>query len=120
LKGADPLLLHVPDPQKATSLQSSEVPEGAVTGPARGNAAELGEALPWFTSLAETSIDGLIYLAPAESRQAEISERVGDRLGAIAHYRRFLELWRDADPELAPWVTYARSRLQALEGKGGT
>jgi len=80
----------------------------------------LSEALPWFATLAETSIDGLIYLAPAESRQAEISERLGDRAGAIAHYRRFLELWREADPEFAPWVTYARSRLQALERGGAT
>jgi len=78
----------------------------------------LSDALPWYATLAETSIDGLIYLAPAESRQAEIAERLGDRAGAIAHYRRFLELWREADPELAPWVTHARSRLQALEQSG--
>ena len=49
----------------------------------------------------------------AESRQAEIAERLGDR--AMAHYRRFLELWSDADPELAPWVTNVRNRLQELE-----
>jgi len=78
----------------------------------------LSEALPWYATLAETSIDGLIYLAPAESRQAEISERLGDPAGAIAHYRRFLELWREADPELAPWVAHAQSRLQALEQGG--
>jgi len=78
----------------------------------------LSEALPWFATLAETSIDGLIYLAPAESRQAEISERLGDRAGAIAHYRRFLDLWRGADLELSPWVTYAQSRLRELERAG--
>jgi len=78
----------------------------------------LSEALPWYATLAETLIDGLIYLAPAESRQAEIAERLGDRAGAITHYRRFLELWREADPGLAPWVTHARSRLQALEQSG--
>jgi len=82
------------------------------------NTGRLSEALPWYATLAEPFIDGLIYLAPAESRQAEIAERLGDRAGAIAHYRRFLELWRDADPELAAWVTRARSRLQALEQSG--
>ena len=75
----------------------------------------LQEALRWYATLAETSIDGLIYLAPAEARQAEICERLGDPGAAIVHYRRFLELWRDADPELAPWIAYARSRLQSLE-----
>jgi len=64
------------------------------------------------------SIDGLIYLAPAESRQAEIAERLGDRAGAVAHSRRFLDLWEEADPALAPWVTHARSRLQAQERSG--
>jgi tetratricopeptide (TPR) repeat protein len=74
----------------------------------------LQEALPWYATLAETSIDGLIYLAPAEARQAEVCERLGDPDAAIAHYRRFLELWHDADPELGPWIAHARSRLQAL------
>jgi hypothetical protein len=74
----------------------------------------LQEALPWYATLAETSIDGLIYLAPAEARQAEICERLGDPDAAIAHYRRFLELWHDADPELGSWIAHARSRLQAL------
>lgn len=75
----------------------------------------LREALPWYSTLAETSIDGLIYLAPAEFRQAEISDRLRDGAAAAAHYRRFLELWRDADPELRPWLAHARTRLQALE-----
>ena len=74
----------------------------------------LQEALRWYATLAETSIDGLIYLAPAEARQAEISERLGDRDAAITHYRRFLELWHDADAELAPWIAHARTRLRAL------
>lgn len=55
-----------------------------------------------------------MYLAPAEARQAEICERLGDPEAAIAHYRRFLELWHDADPELGPWIAHARARLQAL------
>ena len=74
----------------------------------------LQEAQRWYATLAETSIDGLIYLAPAEARQGETAERLRDREAAIRHYRRFLELWADADPELAPWIARARARLRAL------
>ena len=72
------------------------------------------DALPWYASLAEISIDGLIYAAPARQRQGEIYEQLGERRAAAAHYARFLELWRDADPELAPVVRQARARLLAL------
>jgi DNA-binding SARP family transcriptional activator/TolB-like protein len=73
------------------------------------------EALTWYASLAEISIDGLIYLGPAELRQAEILERLGETAAAVRHYHRFLELWTDADPELDSWVVRARSRLDALQ-----
>ncbi|HSQ31088.1 MAG TPA: tetratricopeptide repeat protein, partial [Gemmatimonadaceae bacterium] len=72
------------------------------------------DALPWYASLGEISIDGLIYLAPAQQRQGEIYDRLGDRRAAAVHYVRFLELWRDADPELTPAVQQARTRLLAL------
>lgn len=72
------------------------------------------DALPWYASLGEISIDGLIYLAPAQQRQGEIYERLGDRRAAAVHYVRFLDLWRDADPELGPAVRQARTRLLAL------
>ena len=72
------------------------------------------DALPWYASLAEISIDNLIYVAPAQQRQGEIYERLGEHRAAAAHYARFLELWRDADPELSPVVRQARARLLAL------
>lgn len=72
------------------------------------------QALPWFGSMAETSMDGVIYEAPAELRQAQICERLGDRPGARAHYARFIHLWNGADPELLPLVGEARARLRAL------
>jgi tetratricopeptide (TPR) repeat protein len=72
------------------------------------------DALPWYASLAEISIDGLIYGAYAQQRQGEIYERLGDRRAAAAHYARCLELWRDADPELTPIVRRVRTRLRAL------
>ena len=73
------------------------------------------EALGWFGSIAERAAYELVYLAPAHLRQAEIHERRGNRDAAVEHYRKFIDLWREADPELQPTVTTARERLAALE-----
>jgi DNA-binding SARP family transcriptional activator len=75
------------------------------------------EALGWFRSIAERAAYELVYLAPAHLRQAEIYDRRGDRTQAARHYRRFIELWREADPELQPAVTAARKRVGELEAK---
>lgn len=78
---------------------------------------ELGrndEALGWYATQGQTIVPGLIYLAPAELRQAQICERLGDRARAARHYRRFIELWHDADAELQPVVADARRRLNRL------
>ncbi len=72
------------------------------------------QALPWYASLPELYIYQLVYEGPAELRQAQIYERLGDRPAARAHYARFVDLWRDADPELRPQVEQARARLRAL------
>ena len=74
----------------------------------------LREALAWYATVAEISIDGLVYLAPAAARQAEILERLGEKKAAATQYQRVLELWSDADAECSAWLTRARSRLQAL------
>ena len=79
---------------------------------------ELGrddEALRWYATQGQSFVPDMIYLAPAELRQAEIREHHGDLVGARAHYRRFIELWGACDPELEPLVTKARERLRSLE-----
>jgi tetratricopeptide (TPR) repeat protein len=73
------------------------------------------EALGWYGSIAERAAYELVYLAPAHRRQAEIYERRGQRELAAPHYRRFIELWNGADPELQPAVAKARSRLAEVE-----
>ena len=74
------------------------------------------EALGWYGSIAERAAYELVYLAPAHRRQAEIYARRGQPDLAAQHYRRFIELWSEADPELQPVVAEARSRLEGLEG----
>ncbi len=76
------------------------------------------EALGWLRSIAERASYELVYLAPSQLRQAEIYDRRGDREEAVKHYRRFIELWREADPELQPVVNGARKRLAQTSSRG--
>ncbi len=47
-------------------------------------------------------------------RVAGLYEKKGDKAKAIEHYRKFLEIWKNADPEL-PEPGLAKARLAALE-----
>lgn len=72
------------------------------------------EALRWYATFDELSVSDLVYSAPAHLRRAQIFERLGELPAAAAEYTRFLELWKDADPELQPTVAAARERLTRL------
>lgn len=50
-------------------------------------------------------------------RLPPLYEQLGDTAEALRHYRRIVELWRDADAELQPRVDHARERIAALEGR---
>jgi eukaryotic-like serine/threonine-protein kinase len=55
------------------------------------------------------------YALPAALKRAgELYEARGDRRNAADRYRRFVELWKDADPELQPGVREIRERLARL------
>ena len=58
-------------------------------------------------------IDGL-FMPAVHKRLGELYEARGQRDQALRHYRSFMELWKDADPELQPRVTDARIRVAAL------
>jgi tetratricopeptide (TPR) repeat protein len=73
------------------------------------------EALGWYGSIAERAAYELVYLAPGHQREADIYARRGQRNLAAQHYRRFIELWSAADPELQPAVAEARERLAELK-----
>jgi tetratricopeptide (TPR) repeat protein len=54
------------------------------------------------------------FVAPRFRRLAQIEEKRGNREKAVAHYSRFVELWKDCDPELRSQVADAQARLAAL------
>jgi DNA-binding SARP family transcriptional activator/Tfp pilus assembly protein PilF len=57
------------------------------------------------------------WRGPILERLGQLHEARGDRDRAAEHYTEFIELWRDADPELQPRVREARRRLAALGGE---
>ena len=70
------------------------------------------EALRWYNSLTEGH--EAIYLPLRYLRLAEIAQSRGDTAEAVRHYRRFVRLWKDCDPELRPLVERAKVGLQQL------
>jgi tetratricopeptide (TPR) repeat protein len=54
------------------------------------------------------------YLAQFHRRLGELYDAAGNSGKAIPHYERFVELWKNADPELQPKVAQARQRLAVL------
>ena len=56
-------------------------------------------------------------LAPACKRLGELYEQRGDRAKAKHYYSRFVELWKDSDPELRPAVIAVQQRLRQLGGE---
>lgn len=77
------------------------------------------QALRMYATFPDPGAYDLMYLAPAHLRQAEIHEQLGEHAEAIEHYRRGIQLWKNADPALQPWVEHARLRLAQLETEAG-
>jgi eukaryotic-like serine/threonine-protein kinase len=66
---------------------------------------------------AHVAIDGQ-YAAATHKRLGEMYEAKGDRTNALDHYDKFVELWKNADPELQPQVADVRRRIARLRLKG--
>jgi tetratricopeptide (TPR) repeat protein/tRNA A-37 threonylcarbamoyl transferase component Bud32 len=58
------------------------------------------------------------FLAGAYKRLGELYETKGDREKAIENYEKFVDLWKNAEPELQPKVAEVRSKLNRLRGEG--
>ena len=79
---------------------------------------ELGrpdEALAWYDSFG-WHVD-VFYVGPGLLRSAEIYERMGEREKAALYYKRFIDRWRDCDPELRPILAGAEQALVRLTGE---
>jgi tetratricopeptide (TPR) repeat protein len=57
------------------------------------------------------------FLAAALRRLGEMYESKGDRKMALEYYGRFVDLWKDADPELQPLVADIRKQMAQLAGE---
>jgi hypothetical protein len=64
-------------------------------------------------------MDDAFSLAPSYKRLGELYEARGDRKRAADYYGKFVDLWKDADPELQPAVTEIRQRLARLAQEPG-
>jgi tetratricopeptide (TPR) repeat protein len=74
------------------------------------------EALNWYAGIdAVTGYDSP-YLAVSHLRRAEVHERLDQHRKAVEHYEKFIDLWRDCDPELRPAVDEARRAQEELAG----
>jgi DNA-binding SARP family transcriptional activator/tetratricopeptide (TPR) repeat protein len=73
------------------------------------------EALRWYGAFGDNSPYDLVYLAPSLYRQAQIYDARGQKAMAVERYKRFVELWKDADPQLQPIVASAKSRIALLQ-----
>ncbi len=62
--------------------------------------------------------DDMYALAGAHKRLGELYDAKGDREKAISHLSKFVELWKNADPELQPAVADAKRRLAKLQAGG--
>jgi len=73
------------------------------------------EALAAYDALVFYSTVEPIFVPAAHLHKARIFAAAKDRDRAIAHYSRFLELWKDCEPALEPEVKQARATLEELQ-----
>ena len=57
------------------------------------------------------------FQAGTHKRLGELYEAKGEREKAASHYAAFIDLWKNADPELQPKVAEAKARLARLGGE---
>jgi tetratricopeptide (TPR) repeat protein len=57
---------------------------------------------------------GIRYNAWSLQRLGDLYEAKGDNVKALDAYERFVDLWKNADPELQPTVRDVRARIERL------
>ncbi len=77
------------------------------------------DALGWYGSLFDgDQWWGAVHLGISTVRSAEIAEAAGNTAEAVRLYGKFLDLWKNAEPELQPLVEDARRRMDQLVAAG--
>ena len=76
------------------------------------------ESLGWFEAADQNREFLLIYSGLAHLGQADAYVKLNRPEQAAGHYRTFLELFADSDPEYADEVARAREQLRLLELPG--
>jgi tetratricopeptide (TPR) repeat protein len=72
----------------------------------------------YLNSLADDRLVDDVYLrAGAQRRIGELYEARGDNTKAIDALSKFVELWKNADPELQPFVADARKRIARISAQ---
>jgi tetratricopeptide (TPR) repeat protein len=64
-------------------------------------------------------IEDYVELPGAFKHLGQLYEARGEREKARHYYSRFVELWKESDPELRPQVAEARRRMRSLGGDSG-
>ena len=59
------------------------------------------------------------FRAGVLQRLGEMYEAKGNIDKAVTHYQAFVDLWKDADPELQPRVRDVRGRIERLQRRRG-
>jgi tetratricopeptide (TPR) repeat protein len=104
---------------RAADLQGCPICDAALLGQAYDLAGNADSAIAVFERFVNTpfmdrtGVDGA-FLPGVHKRLGELYEAKGQRDKALQHYRIFIGLWKNADPELQPKVTDARQRVAAL------
>src|SRR5471032_3039675 len=71
------------------------------------------------TSMISKMNNDQYFLALSYRRLGELWENKGDKAKAAEYYTKFVDLWKNADPELQPKVADAKARLAKLTGLEG-
>ncbi|MFN2398622.1 MAG: protein kinase [Gemmatimonadaceae bacterium] len=70
-----------------------------------------------FPLITTFDLSDAVHLAPLLRRLGELYEERGHREKAAHYYARFVDLWRNGDPDLQPQVTDIKRRLARLGGE---
>jgi tetratricopeptide (TPR) repeat protein/tRNA A-37 threonylcarbamoyl transferase component Bud32 len=68
----------------------------------------------YFANPARDRENDATNLAGSHERLGQLYDAKGQNDKAAEHYRKFIELWKNADPELQPRVAAAKDRLRTL------